>query len=117
MQQNNRKTVSYYLRALHRDVGFFVVGLIIIYTMSGIVLVYRDTDFLIRKVQVEKKLLPGIDPSELGKVLQSKACPLRRPKEMWSIFRAVPITRRPGWLCIPQGNCLSSCKNASGCTR
>jgi hypothetical protein len=72
MQQNERKTVSYYLRALHRDVGFFVVGLVIIYALSGIVLVYRDTDFLMRNVQVEKKLSPGIDPSELGKMLRIK---------------------------------------------
>lgn len=72
MEQNGRKSFGYYMRALHRDVGFFVVGLVIIYALSGIVLVYRDTDFLMRNVQVEKKLLPGVEPSELGKMLRIK---------------------------------------------
>lgn len=39
MEQNQRKPVSYYVRALHRDVGFFVVGLVVIDALSGIVLV------------------------------------------------------------------------------
>ena len=72
MEQKEQKSIRYYLRALHRDVGFFVVGLVIIYALSGIVLVYRDTDFLTRNVQVEKKLSPGIGPSELGKMLRIK---------------------------------------------
>jgi hypothetical protein len=72
MDQNEKKSVRQLVRALHRDVGFFVVGLVIIYTLSGIVLVYRDTGFLTREVQVEKKLPPGIAPSVLGKMLRIK---------------------------------------------
>lgn len=71
-EQKTQKPVHHYLRALHRDVGFFVVGLVIIYSLSGIVLVYRDTDFLTQNVQVERKLSPGVAPSELGKMLRIK---------------------------------------------
>ncbi len=70
MEQNQRKPVSYYVRALHRDVGFFVVGLVVIYALSGIVLVYRDTDLLMQNVQVQRQLSPGLEPSELGKMLR-----------------------------------------------
>lgn len=78
MEQKERKSVSYYMRALHRDVGFFVVGLVIVYSLSGIVLVYRDTDFLTRSVQVERKLPPGIEPSELGKMLHIRGFSVTR---------------------------------------
>jgi hypothetical protein len=60
------------MRALHRDVGFFVVGLIVIYSLSGMVLVYRDVGFLVSDVQVETQLSPGIDPTELGRMLRIK---------------------------------------------
>lgn len=72
MEAKEKRSVSYYMRALHRDIGFFVVGLIAVYSLSGMVLVYRDTDFLTRNVQIEKELSPGLDADELGKVLRIK---------------------------------------------
>jgi hypothetical protein len=60
------------MRALHRDVGFFLVGLATIYSVSGIVLVYRDTDFLKREKQVEKQLKPGMSEDELGRELRMR---------------------------------------------
>lgn len=55
-----------YMRSLHRDIGFLVVGMTIIYSISGVLLIYRDTGFLKSEKQVEKKLAPGISESELG---------------------------------------------------
>ena len=46
MKAKEKKSVHYYMRSLHRDVGFLVLGFTFIYALSGIVLVYRDTDFL-----------------------------------------------------------------------
>ena len=69
MQQNEKQSFNYYMRALHRDVGFFVVGLALVYSLSGVVLLYRDTDFLMRDVQVERTLPAGLDSNELAKAL------------------------------------------------
>lgn len=48
------------MRALHRDIGFFVIGLTLIYALSGITLNYRDTDFMKTEVDliesIEKNL-------------------------------------------------------------
>lgn len=63
------KPLQCYLRALHRDVGFFVIGLTIIYSLSGIVLIYRDSDFLKQETEVEKTLPAGLEPDEVGKEL------------------------------------------------
>ncbi len=57
------------MRSLHRDIGFFVIGLVIIYSLSGIVLIYRDTGFMKTEKLIERTLSPNMDASELGKVL------------------------------------------------
>lgn len=72
MEQKEKKTINYYMRALHRDIGFFAIGLIIIYSLSGIVLVYRDTDFLKHNTKVEIKLSPNMEPSALSQALRMK---------------------------------------------
>lgn len=70
MEHKEKKSISHYMRSLHRDIGFFVIGLIAIYSISGVLLIYRDTNFLKHDTLVEKKLAPNIDISELGKVLR-----------------------------------------------
>jgi len=69
MEQKKKKSISYYMRSLHRDIGFFIIGLTIIFGVSGVVLVYRDTNFLKQDVLIEKNLAPNIEASELGNIL------------------------------------------------
>jgi hypothetical protein len=69
MEAKEKKSINYYMRALHRDIGFFVIGLTIIYSISGIVLIYRETGFLKHEKQIEKQLSPNIKESELGMIL------------------------------------------------
>ena len=40
------KNMRYYMRFLHNNIGFFIVGLVVIYSLSGILQIYRDTDLL-----------------------------------------------------------------------
>ena len=67
-----KRTVYQIMRALHRDIGYFVVGMTIIYAFSGIMLIYRDTGFLKSETKVEKQLDPNINDEELGKSLRIK---------------------------------------------
>jgi hypothetical protein len=69
METNGKKSISYYIRSLHRDIGFFVVGLTLIYGISGILLIYRETGFLKQDKQIERQLSPNIKESELGAML------------------------------------------------
>ena len=64
-----KKAMYKWMRALHRDIGFFVIGLTVIYCISGIMLTYRDTGFLKSETQVEKNVQPGLEASQLGKAL------------------------------------------------
>jgi hypothetical protein len=64
-----KKPVNYYMRALHRDIGFFVIGLTIIYCISGIMLTYRETGFLKQEKTIERHLPPNIEEQKLGMIL------------------------------------------------
>jgi hypothetical protein len=66
---SNLKPTGFYMRILHRYIGFFLAGIMAVYALSGIVLIYRDTDFLKKEKQVEKKVAPGTKEAELGKML------------------------------------------------
>jgi len=45
LKLKGKKSINYYMRVLHRDIGFFIAGLLIIYALSGIVMIYRDTSY------------------------------------------------------------------------
>lgn len=70
MEKKTSKSVNYYMRTLHRDIGFFAFGLVVIYVLSGVALIYRDTDFLKREVTVERKLKPNMVIEDVGKELR-----------------------------------------------
>jgi hypothetical protein len=58
------------MRVYHRYLGFFLAGIMTVYGISGIILIFRDTDFLKVEKQIEKKLSPNIGEEELGKALR-----------------------------------------------
>jgi hypothetical protein len=72
MGQKEKKSINHYMRSLHRDIGFFVIGLTIIYCISGILLIYRDTSFLKNKKNIERQLVPNLSENELGMALHSR---------------------------------------------
>lgn len=72
MTLNEKKSINHYMRALHRDIGFFVIGLTIIYGLSGIILLYRDTNFLKNERAIEKQLAPNINEVDLGMALHMR---------------------------------------------
>ena len=57
------------MRTYHRYLGFFLAGIMAVYAISGIVLTFRNTDFLKKEVQIEKKLGIGLEAEALGSAL------------------------------------------------
>ena len=72
MKTKKIKSIQHYMRSLHRDIGFFVIGITILYGISGIVLIYRDTEFLKSEKQIEKKLSPNMENEELERALHMR---------------------------------------------
>ncbi|MFN8242404.1 MAG: PepSY domain-containing protein [Ferruginibacter sp.] len=64
------KSTSNTMRIWHRYLGYFLAGIMAVYALSGIVLIFRDTNFLKQEKVVEKKLAPGLSPEDLGKAIR-----------------------------------------------
>jgi len=67
-----RKNFRWYMRFLHNKIGFFIVGLVIIYGLSGLLQTYRDTDLLKHDVLNEMKLSPHLPAEQLGQKLRMR---------------------------------------------
>lgn len=63
-------TVHNTMRVYHRYLGFFLAGIMAVYAFSGVVMIFRDTDFLKRDQQIEKKLAPGLTPDQVGQAIR-----------------------------------------------
>ena len=68
----SKKSTSLLFRIVHRYLGFFLAGIMTVYALSGIVLVFRDTDLFKVEKQLEKKFEPNAKISEVGKKLRIK---------------------------------------------
>jgi len=65
-----KSTVSNTMRVYHRYLGFFLAGIMAVYALSGIVLIFRDTDFLKSEKIIEKTLAPNLEAEAVGKEIR-----------------------------------------------
>ena len=63
------KTLTNYMRVLHRDIGFLMIGLTLVFALSGILLVFRSTDFMKSETQITRTLEPGLAINDVGSAL------------------------------------------------
>lgn len=54
-------SITQLMRALHRDIGYLILGFVIIFSLSGVVLIYRNTDILKHDVTVERKMATNLN--------------------------------------------------------
>jgi len=66
-----RKT-SQKARIYHRYLGFFLAGIMAVYAISGITLIFRDTDTFKKEVVVDKALDANLTAAQVGKGLNIK---------------------------------------------
>jgi hypothetical protein len=67
---SGKATVNNTMRIYHRYLGFFLAGIMAIYAISGIILIFRDTNFLKREKQIGQQLKPALSAEELGKAIR-----------------------------------------------
>jgi hypothetical protein len=58
------------MRIYHRYLGFFLAGIMAVYAISGIVMIFRNTGIFKTTHTIEKSFPPGSKPEELGKALR-----------------------------------------------
>ncbi|AWH72952.1 hypothetical protein DCS32_01865 [Dokdonia sp. Dokd-P16] len=79
-----KKSTSLKMRILHRYLGFFLAGIMAVYAISGIVLIFRDSDTFKNTVVIEKTLDPNLSAPSLAKAVNNKR--LKVTKEEGSVL-------------------------------
>ena len=65
-----KKNSGYYFRIIHRYLGFYLVGIMAVYSISGISLIFRKTDTFKKVTLIQTKLDTKLDRLALGKILK-----------------------------------------------
>lgn len=66
------KPLSTQMRILHRYLGYFLAGIMAVYALSGVVMIFRDTDFLKRETHYERVIEKNLDASAVGREIRSR---------------------------------------------
>jgi hypothetical protein len=74
----NNLQVSSTFRIIHRYLGFFLAGIMMVYAISGVVLIFRETDFLKKEKQLEKTIAANLSAQELGRALKIRDLKVER---------------------------------------
>ncbi|MEH6408690.1 MAG: hypothetical protein V7767_15540, partial [Leeuwenhoekiella sp.] len=64
-----KRQFSLKMREIHRYLGFFLAGIMAVYALSGISMIFRDTDAFKKQTTVEKTLEPNLSKEALAKPL------------------------------------------------
>ena len=80
----NGKKAGAYFRIIHRYLGFYLLGIMAVYSVSGITLIFRRTNTFKKVTEVKTKLKPNLNENDLGKNLKIRN--LRFTKSQGNIF-------------------------------
>lgn len=75
------------MRIYHRYLGFFLAGIMAVYAISGIVLIFRDTEVFAKKVAITKVLPEYTTLKNLGKTLDMRRFNIERVEDSVAYFR------------------------------
>lgn len=76
------------MRIYHRYLGFFLAGIMAMYAISGVVLIFRNTDFLKNVKQHEKSIKVPVTPEALGKEIKVRDLKIDRIEGSTWIFKS-----------------------------
>ena len=82
-----KNTLGQNMRIIHRYLGFFLAGIMAVYALSGIIMVYRNTDFLKKEVIEEKQIATHLEGSELSAQLRIRGLRVERQEGELLFFK------------------------------
>jgi hypothetical protein len=84
------------MRLYHRYLGYFLAGIMTMYALSGITLIFRDTNFLKREKLVERTLPPNLKNEELGREIRQRELKIEKEEGDVVTFRQGSYNRATG---------------------
>ena len=92
----NNRNVSNKFRIYHRYLGFFLAGIMAMYAISGIVLIFRTTDAFKVEKTIEKKVDTGLNEEQLGKTLRIKDFKIQKAEDSKIYFEQGVFDKNTG---------------------
>lgn len=89
-------STSFTMRTLHRYLGFFLAGIMAVYALSGVLLIFRDTDFLKSEQTVEERITPNVKNEDLAKALRFRRLNVEKEEGDMVFFRNGDYNRKTG---------------------
>ena len=84
------------MRIFHRYLGFFLSGIMAVYAISGIVMIFRETEFLKSEREIEKQLAVALPDAEVGSTLRIKEFKVERSEGSLIYFREGTYDKKSG---------------------
>ena len=88
--------VQHKMRVYHRYLGFFLAGIMAVYSISGIIMIFRETDFLKKEKQIEKTIKPNVSSENLGSELKIKNLKVEREEGTLMYFKQGTYNKETG---------------------
>ncbi|MDW7694605.1 PepSY domain-containing protein [Flammeovirgaceae bacterium SG7u.111] len=93
---NLSKSMNKKMRIYHRYLGFFLAGIMAVYALSGIVLIFRNTDFLKQENQYTKSIPADTKTEMLGRELGIKNLKVTKTEEGIMYFKGGEFNTQTG---------------------
>lgn len=93
---SKQREASNKMRIYHRYLGFFLAGIMGVYAISGIVLIFRNTDFLKVETTNEKQVAVNLNTEELGKEIRIKRLAFTAVEGDLAIFKQGSYNTKSG---------------------
>lgn len=84
------------MRTIHRYLGFTLSGIMAIYAISGIVLIFRDSDTFKQEQQLSKQIITNAPAKELGKLLEIRRLKIEKEDQNTIYFKNGVYNKQTG---------------------
>ena len=74
------------MRIIHRYLGFFLAGIMTVYAISGIVLIFRDSNILKQETTITKQIKKNAKPNELKDLLSIRRLKVEKKDKSTIVF-------------------------------
>ncbi len=84
------------MRLLHRYLGYFLTGMMAVYAITGIIMTFRDTDFLKSEKHESQTVKPHLAGDELGKALDMRRLKVTKEDSLTIYFENGTYAKETG---------------------
>lgn len=75
------------MRLIHRYLGYFLAGIMAVYAITGVILIFRDQDGFKKEVEYSRTIAAGLSEKEVGKILKIKNFEATEIKDELMLFK------------------------------